>query len=258
MSLKFIILLSAVATCAFASECKVAPRFWCDSFSMAKKCGVLSACANRLFPMASDAPVQVDVYFESLCPDSIRFITTMLYPTWEKLESTGIMNVKIVPFGKAFYVKQDDGSYKFSCQHGKKECYGNSIENCLIKYSDNNPHSYLPIVQCMESASDPVAAANKCITDGGYSWDTINTCALGPEGNDLLHTAGVETKALEPKLNWVPWIVINGVHSDEIQSAATNDLLSLICETYQGEKPSECTPSTVSVADQKVMYSPEA
>lgn len=51
--------------------------------------------------MATDQPVLVEAYFESLCPDSIRFITTQLYPTWQKLEKTGIMSVRIIPFGKA-------------------------------------------------------------------------------------------------------------------------------------------------------------
>lgn len=33
--------------------------------------------------------VNVELYFESLCPDSINFITTQLYPTWEALHQTG-------------------------------------------------------------------------------------------------------------------------------------------------------------------------
>jgi hypothetical protein len=30
----------------------------------------------------------------------------------------------------------------------------------------------------------------------------------------------------------VPWIVINGIHTDHIQDQAENDLLSLVCKLY--------------------------
>ena len=43
-------------------------------------------------------------------------------------------------------------------------------------------------------------------------WDTIHTCVYETnEGSDLLHTSGVKTEQLNPALNWVPWIVSNGV-----------------------------------------------
>ena len=43
--------------------------------------------------------MSVQVYYESLCPVSIRFIKDQLYPTWEKLGK--YMEVEFVPFGKA-------------------------------------------------------------------------------------------------------------------------------------------------------------
>ena len=49
------------------------------------------------------------------------------------------------------------------------------------------------------------------MTKGGLDWQTINTCANGSEGDDLLLEAGQATKSLNPRLNWVPWVVINGV-----------------------------------------------
>ena len=41
-----------------------------------------------------------------------------------------------------------------------------------------------------------------------------------------------QTLALDPPHNWVPWITINGQHTDEIQDKATTNLLQLVCETY--------------------------
>ena len=107
-------------------------------------------------------------------------------------------------------------------------------QNCVIREARSITTKYLPVVQCMESASDPNSVAKEvghasaascqtfvlltsdhilpqCCMKQGFDWEKINNCAEGPEGSKLLHQAGVATERLEPKLNFVPWIVINGV-----------------------------------------------
>lgn len=37
--------------------------------------------------------------YESLCPDSIKFINEQLYPAWNELKP--YVNIKFVPFGKS-------------------------------------------------------------------------------------------------------------------------------------------------------------
>jgi interferon gamma-inducible protein 30 len=43
--------------------------------------------------------LQVEVYYEVLCPDSRYFILHQLYPAWEKVPD--IMDIHFVPYGKA-------------------------------------------------------------------------------------------------------------------------------------------------------------
>ena len=40
----------------------------------------------------------------------------------------GVLNVGLFPYGNAKEEQKSDGSWKFTCQHGKKECTGNIIE----------------------------------------------------------------------------------------------------------------------------------
>ena len=42
----------------------------------------------------------MSVYYESLCPDSIRFVTQQLYPNWLHF-GPEILTVDLNPFGKA-------------------------------------------------------------------------------------------------------------------------------------------------------------
>ena len=43
--------------------------------------------------------VNIQVYYESLCPDSINFITKQLHPTYQTLGK--YMNIEFIPFGNA-------------------------------------------------------------------------------------------------------------------------------------------------------------
>jgi len=49
-----------------------------------------------------------------------------------------------------------------------------------------------------------------------------------------------KTLSLKPPQNWIPWITIDGKHTDDIQKLAESDLQKLICDSYKQEKPYQC------------------
>nr|XP_039264896.1 gamma-interferon-inducible lysosomal thiol reductase-like [Styela clava] len=229
-------------TSALFSSCNIPPRFWCDSKEIARSCGVEIQCAEWFWNEGSNAkPVKVDVYFESLCPDSIEYIVQMLYPTWKKFRDSDIMELKIYSYGNANETKNSNTEmWDYTCQHGPRECVGNLIENCIQYYTNYNILKYFPIFYCMESAKNPVNAAEKCVTDAGLQWSEINKCASGPEGNALMHKTAMATDSLKPKQIYVPWVVINDRHTKPLQKDAQNNLPKLLCDTYRGAKPIQC------------------
>ena len=44
---------------------------------------------------------------------------------------------------------------------------------------------------------------------------------------------GAKTESLDPPHQYVPWIVINGKHTDSLQTQAQTNLVSLVCNEYQ-------------------------
>ena len=71
--------------------------------------------------------VKVNVYIESKCPDSKKFVNEQLYPTYQKLKS--IINLKLVPFGNAnVSINRGGRSLSYQCQHGPDECWGNKYQ----------------------------------------------------------------------------------------------------------------------------------
>lgn len=43
--------------------------------------------------------INIDIYYESLCPDSVKFINNQLYPNWAQISP--YVNLQFVPFGKS-------------------------------------------------------------------------------------------------------------------------------------------------------------
>jgi len=185
-------------------------------------------------------PVQVSLYWESLCPDSIQFILTQLYPTYQAVPD--IFTLDLVPYGKAcsYSVPDVNGTYSFVCQHGSNECLGNKLLACALNlYTDEN--TQVEFVYCVENSTEPYNAGEQCATELGLDWDAIETCFDSNTANSYLFENGEITRSLNPTLNSVPWIVINGNHTQDTQVAAQYDLLNFLCDTYQGTKPAACS-----------------
>ncbi|XP_054161824.1 gamma-interferon-inducible lysosomal thiol reductase-like [Oppia nitens] len=187
--------------------------------------------------------VNIDVYYESLCPDCLQFITGQLVPTYTKLNN--IMNVQLFPYGWAHTkrVNHSDGTYdlEFNCQHGVRECVGNWIHSCVL---DSEPiDKSIEIIGCImasKSHANPDVAAEECAKVHQYDWPAVKDCAAGPLARGLSAKTGQRFLALKPKPNYVHWIVVNGVHTEAIQQQSGDDLYKFVCDTYKGTKPTEC------------------
>ncbi|KAM8939003.1 gamma-interferon-inducible lysosomal thiol reductase [Pelodytes ibericus] len=223
--------------------CNHPPSEWCNSWEIARACQVEKQCLefyNRVnFKKPNDAAVQIELYYESLCGGCRNFIVTQFFPTWLMLND--IINVTLVPYGNA-QEKNDSGKWVFECQHGPEECNGNMIEACLMYYLQN-VDNYFPVIFCMESSSNITTALDACVQiyEPDLSTKKVLDCAKGDLGNKLMHQNALQTNGLNPPHSFVPWIVFNGKHTDDLQNRAQSALFNLVCETYTGPKPDACS-----------------
>lgn len=78
---------------------RVPPALWCRNDTLAQGCGVADAC-NKFTDASKYKPIQLTVLYESLCPDSIHFITESLYPVvYQKFSK--YVDIELVPWGNA-------------------------------------------------------------------------------------------------------------------------------------------------------------
>ncbi|KAM5193257.1 gamma-interferon-inducible lysosomal thiol reductase [Mantella aurantiaca] len=239
-----LLIFTLFSLCAAAQhKCQHPPSEWCSSWEIAKACQVEEQCLDyynqKDIKKSNEEDVQVELYYESLCGGCRKFLALQLYPTFLMLYD--IMNITLVPFGNA-QEKNVSGKWEFECQHGPDECYGNAVEACLI-YHLKEIDRYFPVIDCIEMSPNVTAALQPCLEahEPKVPVQTILECVNGDLGNKLMHSNAQRTQALDPPHKYVPWIIINGKHDDDLQTQAQIALFHLVCELYKGPKPDACT-----------------
>ncbi|XP_070518174.1 GILT-like protein 1 [Cardiocondyla obscurior] len=194
--------------------------------------------------------VNVDVYYESLCSDSMRFIANQLVPSYPELEP--YVKINFIPYGKAMHsFDSETGLWQFVCQHGPAECRGNKAQACAIRSIEvaetnkNKQSLAVNLVGCVMSAENPANAVPQCAQSVGLSEEAqafIDNCITTSMADELLSSYGNMTYALQSPLRFVPTIVINKEYSKENQDEALRNFSKLICRHLTAEeKPSVCS-----------------
>lgn len=198
-----------------------------------------------ILPLATAARPKVELYYETLCPYSRSFYLQQLEPVYGKLSS--YIDVEVIPFGNVKVASGPDGIPLFTCQHGAAECYGNRVQACVIHLAANWTTS-LAYVKCVfepTSWKDTYTNSPRCADQVKPDWwMEVKECTDGQQGFDLIVANWKRTAGLVPKHNYVPWIVIDGVHTEELQEAAQSNLLAYLCANQlAGQNVPACAAS---------------
>ncbi|KAF5281200.1 hypothetical protein FQA39_LY17840 [Lamprigera yunnana] len=181
--------------------------------------------------------LKVSVYYESLCPDSIRFITSQLHPSYSKIGTS--LELDLVPYGKATH-NLLNGKWVFDCQHGERECQGNKYQACGLA-QDISQQQKIDFVDCIMGSFNPSSETTviNCASKFGLSGNDILECGKSQQGDELLAKYGDQTHAVQPKITFVPTIIFNDVYDVNSQWSAIFNFISTACKFLEN-KPSGC------------------
>ena len=175
--------------------------------------------------------VKVELFMESLCPDTHRFVKSSLSKVAHDRSIMDVIDLNMYIFGKGSQISREP--QQFSCQHGPAECQGNLVENCFIKYT--NPGDAIDALICLHDRrkfdENAITECSKDLEDPQGIRDNVLNCIKG-EGKYLLQKAFDKT----PHLSYVPSMRIN---KGKVVPASMN-LKEVICQQWKGDKPASC------------------
>ncbi|KAH1023796.1 hypothetical protein HUJ05_003396 [Dendroctonus ponderosae] len=181
------------------------------------------------------ATVKVSVFYETLCPDCIAFITNQLHPNYKAFGSS-LIDLQLIPCGFE-HESVVNGSKIFICQHGQNECYGNRVHGCVIAlYSITISESF---AACSESSDNPASkeALQSCASSNQISWPDIEMCISSIAGEKIMEANEKITAQLNPRS--VPTVVFNGGFNENDANQSIDDLKGVICK-YLNNNPPQC------------------
>lgn len=195
----------------------------------------------------AQSKVPVYVYYESLCPDSAKFINEQLYPTVKQFPNN--IDLKLIPFGKSSYRTQGSETL-FECHHGPNECYGNKVHACALANIEGNSYQpnrtkealTLEYVNCLmeraqfKSGEFPGKA---CADQFEINWETIEQCSNSTQGSNLLRNYGDETLKLQNPLASVPTVAFRQTYDSDVQKLAVDNFRAALCKNLS-PAPMEC------------------
>ncbi|KAM3132334.1 oxidoreductase activity protein [Paramecium bursaria] len=174
--------------------------------------------------------MKVQIFMESQCPDTHRLIKQMQSALQIK-DIENQIEFEYIMFGKGQQKQKADLTWEFECQHGEVECYGNRLETCaqqLLSWKEQ-----LKLLGCMhgvkrKSIDDYDQAIVNCLKDDDCALEKTAQCMKEKVSNYLQHKAADIT--LAQNLTFVPWIVIDGVHDDELDASIRQDFMKWLCQ----------------------------
>lgn len=203
--------------------------------------------------------LKLEIHYETLCPHCLELIGKVLPSIWDDAEMRERLDISMFPSAgitvhpvgqlsegwRAFHPEtvQEGFEYVFECQHGEEECLGNLIHACAQKLL-GEPDAYMPFLLCMEAGALHGNSAEKsafeCMkqTTAADPNDLV-TCTKSAEANRMMYSMYKYSHSLSPPVSHAPWVIINGKHSDSVDSHG--DLLAALCAAFDAPLPAACS-----------------
>merc|ERR1712072_123484 len=93
-------------------------------------------------------------------------------------------DVFFIAYGNADTTGDLETGFTISCQHGERECVGNVVQACTVKYQPDM-WNQVYLMNCMSAAGRPETAGRACFEELGLDYDPVQACAESQEGQEL-------------------------------------------------------------------------
>ncbi|CAM1321674.1 Uncharacterised protein g7850 [Pycnogonum litorale] len=199
--------------------------------------------SRLLFQDRDFGNIRLEIFYETLCPDSYSFIRNQLSEVYQNLDDE-CLSVKFIPYGKAVESIKD-GKWSVTCHHGQRECEYNIIAACAFYGDVQNvtQRDYINFAVCMSHNSPGLLKTEleKCAIQHRLDWNRIKECSKNSSKNERImkmmgELTRVHVPAFRTKLAVVPTVVLN----EDAINGETINLAEEVCRRLKDKKLKYC------------------
>ncbi|KAM7362996.1 GILT-like protein 3 [Cochliomyia hominivorax] len=179
---------------------------------------------------SEDVPkkLQVEIFYETLCPDSMRFIRNQIYTFMKTNEMLQYTDLEFIPYGKVgVWTDPNTNITNLYCQHGHRECELNALHACIVE--NNKIEEQLEMFNCLlrNFGTD----VDECAKNLNIDVSAAKNCKNTRETRDILKKYGDKTDEIE--ISFVPSIALGGVFDPWKQRSILYDFSRVFCRKYK-------------------------
>ncbi|XP_013098672.1 GILT-like protein 3 [Stomoxys calcitrans] len=189
---------------------------------------LVSIAINGLHADLEPNKLKVEVYYETLCPDSMRFIRNQLYRAMIDDSLLQFSELVFIPYGKVgSWTDPSTNVTNLYCQHGRKECELNALHACIVEH--NTIREQLDLITCLLNGYS--TDIDVCSQYLNIDVTEAKNCKATRETNEILQKYGNMTDAIE--MTFVPSVGLGGVFDPWKQRSILYNFPRTFCRKYR-------------------------
>jgi interferon gamma-inducible protein 30 len=175
--------------------------------------------------------VDVKIFYDSLCPDSIRFFINNVSDI-KGSELYSKINLSIIPGALEKY----EGD-SLTCLHGESECSGNKLHACSLKILGKE-EAIDYIICFMNNIYQYYKDVNQTSNICSNKHKKLEDCLNSSETDNYMIEMLDKKKNIDDKINFSPWVIINNYRPpfEDIR----DDFISYLCKEINDNTISLC------------------
>ncbi|XP_061401328.1 GILT-like protein 3 [Musca vetustissima] len=172
--------------------------------------------------------LKVEIYYETLCPDSMRFVRNQLYGAMIDGRLLQFSELVFIPYGKVgSWTNPSTNETTLYCQHGNRECELNALHACIVEH--NTMREQLDMITCLLNGYS--TDVDTCATQLNIDVTAAKNCKATRSTVDILKKYGDMTDAID--MTFVPSIGLGGVFDPWKQRSILHNFARVFCRKYR-------------------------
>lgn len=200
----------------------------------------LSKHTNSKINSSSKSPTFLKVYYESLCPDTIRFFKFSLNDFYKHrnvfFKKNIFSGIQFYPGGLTKYSELSDGKVEFSCMHGYKEYEANKMHSCalnLLPAEKYRGYIFCYMKHILSMYKDNYETGKICGEEVGFDFQIIENCSNKSDGDRYLLEILKARDRLPERVRNAPWVLFNDQFDRERELRVERNLISYTCDEFK-------------------------